>query len=38
MIENATTFSLAEIEAARAGGQSKTRPDPPEAEPLGEDF
>lgn len=40
MTGNATIkkFSLAEIEAARARGQSETRPDAPEAEPLGEDF
>lgn len=31
-------FSLAEIEAARARGASKTRADAPEADALGEDF
>lgn len=38
--ENATIkkFSLAEIKAARSRGESKTRADAPEAEPLGEEF
>jgi uncharacterized protein (DUF4415 family) len=31
-------FSLAEIEAARAKGLSKTRADAPEADELGEEF
>ncbi|WP_245428227.1 BrnA antitoxin family protein [Roseiarcus fermentans] len=31
-------FSLSEIQARRARGEDQTRPDAPEAEPLGEDF
>lgn len=40
MTGNATIkkFSLAEIDAARARGESKTREDAPEAEALSEEF
>ncbi|RBP02115.1 uncharacterized protein (DUF4415 family) [Roseiarcus fermentans] len=40
MSEKPTTvrFSLSEIQARRARGEDQTRPDAPEAEPLGEDF
>ncbi|KAB2853803.1 MAG: BrnA antitoxin family protein [Sphingopyxis terrae] len=40
MTENAIIkkFSLDEIETARARGESETRADAPEAEPLGEEF
>jgi uncharacterized protein (DUF4415 family) len=31
-------YSLSEIAARRARGEDQTRPDAPEAEPLGEDF
>ena len=38
-VKNTTVrYSLSEIEARRARGEDPTRPDAPEADPLGEEF